>query len=120
MTATGFPPLERVPVLQAELPASNPAVRIVRGARIRLAPGQPTGLHFHQASVVGIVMEGSIRFQPEGEAMRVLHAGDCFFEPANHVISHFDNASDSEPAVFVAFYLTDDLSRPLIESLAPP
>jgi quercetin dioxygenase-like cupin family protein len=102
------------------LPASNPAVRLVRGSRIRLAPGQPTGVHFHQASVVGIVTEGAIRFQPEGEPMRVLRAGDCFFEPANHVISHFDNASDCEPAVFMAFYLTDDPTRPLIESLATP
>ena len=32
-------------------------------------------------------------------------AGSAFFEPADARILHFDNHSDTEPMVFVAFYL---------------
>ena len=42
------PPLQREPVLEATLPAANPPVHLVRGAHIRFAPGQPTGLHLIQ------------------------------------------------------------------------
>jgi quercetin dioxygenase-like cupin family protein len=113
--APAFPPLKREPVLEAKVPDGNPPLHIVRGASIRFAPGQPTGLHRHPASVVGVVTEGSFKFQPEGEPLRVLKTGDSFFEPANHVILHFDNASDSKPAAITAFYLTDTKERPLIE-----
>jgi quercetin dioxygenase-like cupin family protein len=112
-----FPPLVRVPVLDAALPAANPPVRKVHGARIGFAPGQLTGLHRHPISVVGVVTRGSFRFQPEGEAMRVLKTGDSFFEPAGHRILHFDNTSRREAAEIVAFYLTDGDARPLIDKL---
>ena len=111
------PPLERVPVLDAQLPAANPPVRKVHGARIGFAPGQLTGLHRHAMSVVGVVTRGSILFQAEGEAPRVLRQGDSFFEAAGHPTVHFDNASHTEKAEIVAFYLTDDDARPLIEKL---
>jgi len=39
-----------------------------------------------------------------------------FFEPAGETIHSFDNLSDSEPAVFIAFYLlTGD--QPLIQPI---
>jgi gentisate 1,2-dioxygenase len=100
--AASFPPLERKSVLEASLPAANP-------------PGQPTGLHRHPASTVGVVTSGTIAFQPDGEAVRMLHAGDSFFEPAGHLIDRFDNASATDPASITVFYLTDSPSRPLID-----
>jgi len=42
-----------------------------------------------------------------GEATRRLETGDGFFEPARRAILKFDNASDSEPAEIVCFYLAD-------------
>jgi quercetin dioxygenase-like cupin family protein len=115
--AATFPPLERKSVLEAPLPAANPPVRLVRGASIHFAPGQPTGVHLHPASTVGVVTEGSFLFQPDGEPSRVLHTGDSFFEPAGHKIVHFDNASASEPAAITVFYLTDTTDRALIQKL---
>src|SRR5256885_1634910 len=50
-----FPRLEREPLLEEELPVANPPVRLVKGARIRFAPGQPTGLHRHPVSTCGVV-----------------------------------------------------------------
>ena len=112
-----YPKLQREPVLQERLPAANPPVRLVRGARIRFAPGQPTGLHRHPISTCGVVTRGSFIFQIEGEAEKRLTTGDGFFEPAGATIRRFDNASESEPAEIVCFYLADAPETPAIEML---
>ena len=44
MADTPFPPLKREPLLEEELPSANPTVRLIKGARIKFAPGQPTGI----------------------------------------------------------------------------
>lgn len=84
---------------------------------IDFAPSQRTGVHRHPCPVVGYVAAGSIRFQVEGEAPRVLSAGEAFFEPAHTRIRQFDNASPREPAKFIAFYLLGADDRQLIEML---
>lgn len=117
MTDPRFPPLKRQPVLEATLPAANPPVQLVKGARIRFAPGQPTGLHRHPVSTVGVVTAGRFLFQVEGENERELATGDGFFEPASRTILKFDNASDTEPAEIVCFYLVDTADRSLIDML---
>lgn len=113
-----FPPLKREPLMEEELLAANPVVRLVKGARIRFAPGQPTGLHRHPVSTVGVVTAGSFTFHEEGKPARLLKTGDSFFEPAGRTIVQFDNASATEPAEIVCFYLTDTKERPAIEMLA--
>jgi quercetin dioxygenase-like cupin family protein len=118
MADMSFPPLKREPVLEEELPSANPAVHVIKGARIKFAPGQPTGLHRHPVSTVGVVTAGGFKFQPEGRPPRLRRTGDSFFEPAGHTILHFDNASTSEPAEIVCFYLADAQERPAIEMLA--
>ena len=115
--AEEFSPLQRVPVLEEAIPSANPAVKLVRGARIRFAPRQPTTLHRHPISVAGVVTAGSFIFKREGEAEKVIKTGDPFFEPAGVTIEKFDNASGTEPAELVAFYLTDSKDRALIELL---
>lgn len=117
MEESRFPPLKRDPVLEEALPAANPAVRLVRAARIRFAPGQPTGLHRHTVSTCGVVTKGSFNFQREGEEARLLRTGDGFFEPAGRTILKFDNASSNEPAEIVCYYLADTKERPAIEML---
>ena len=117
--AEEFPPLQRVPVLEEAIPAVNPPIKLVRGARIRFAPRQPTTLHRHPISVAGMVTVGSFVFKREGEPEKVIKTGEPFFEPAGVTIEKFDNASSTEPAEIVAFYLTDSKDRPLIELLSP-
>jgi hypothetical protein len=46
-----------------------------------------------------------------------LKAGDAFHEPRNAHIVHFDNASDTTPASFIAFYLLGAGEDRLIEML---
>ena len=115
--AEDFPPLQRVPLLEEAIPSASPPVKLVRCARIRFAPKQPTGLHRHPISVAGVVTVGSFIFKREGEAEKVIKAGDSFFEPAGVTTERFDNASNTEPAEIVAFYLTDSKDRALIEML---
>lgn len=115
--AADFPPLQRVPLLEEAIPSTNPPVKLVRGARIRFAPRQPTGLHRHPISVVGVVTAGSFVIKKEGEPEKVVKTGEPFFEPAGVTTERFDNASDTEPAELVAFFLTDLKDRALIEML---
>src|SRR5215469_12888805 len=116
--AEDFPPLQRVPVLEETIPSSNPAIKLVRGAHIRFAPRQTTGLHRHPISVAGVVTAGSFVFKREGEPERTIKTGDVFFEPAGVITERFDNSSSTEPAELIAFYLTDAKDRPLIEMLS--
>ncbi|HEY1890704.1 MAG TPA: cupin domain-containing protein [Steroidobacteraceae bacterium] len=118
MPQVPFAALKRQPLLIEPLPDANPVVRLVKGARIRFAPGQPTGLHRHSMSTCGVVTAGTFTFQPEGEEARELRTGDAFFEAAGRTILQFDNASSTEPAEIVCFYLTDTDSRPAIEMLS--
>jgi quercetin dioxygenase-like cupin family protein len=112
-----FPPLQRVPVLEEAIPSTNPAIKLVRGARIRFAPRQPTGFHRHPISVAGVVTAGSFIIKKEGEPEKVVKTGEPFFEAAGVTTERFDNASDTEPAEIVAFFLTDTKDRALIEML---
>jgi quercetin dioxygenase-like cupin family protein len=115
--AEEFPPLQRVPLIEDAIPSSNPAIKLVRGARIKFAPRQPTTLHRHPISVAGVVTAGSFVFKREGEPEKIIKTGDAFFEPAGVTIEKFDNASSTEPGELVAFYLTDAKDRALIELL---
>ena len=74
---------------------------------IGLAPGQAGPLHKHPCPVVGYIISGSALYQAKGQAPITLRAGDAFYEPANVVITHFDNASKTEPVRFVINYLMD-------------
>ena len=47
----------------------------------------------------------------------MLFRSDSFFEPAGVTTERFDNASSTEPAELVAFFLTDSKERALIEML---
>ncbi len=86
-------------------------------SRIELAPGMEAGLHRHPCDVVGCVLSGVIRFQVADEPETRLEAGDAFHEPRGVEIPHFDNASDAEPAVFLACYLLAPGEDQLIEML---
>jgi quercetin dioxygenase-like cupin family protein len=88
----------------------------VEAYRVELPPGQPAGPHFHPGPVTGYVERGLIAFERDGQPVRELRPGDVFFEPAGETIHRFDNRSDREPAIFIAFYLlTGD--QPLIQPL---
>jgi len=84
---------------------------------ITLAPAQRTGLHLHPCIVVGYIAEGMISFQVEGQPAKILKQGDGFHEARGARILRFDNASETAPATFIAFYLLGPGESKLIEML---
>jgi quercetin dioxygenase-like cupin family protein len=83
---------------------------------IAFAPGQQTGRHSHPCPVVGYIAEGAAVLQIEGREPQALPTGAAFHEPAQTVIARFDNASQTEPMKFIAYYLLT-ANEPLIELL---
>jgi quercetin dioxygenase-like cupin family protein len=97
--------IERKPLMKVSMKGRN--LSIVDAREITFTPGQQTGRHTHPCPVVGYIAAGTARMQIEGEAAQELPAGSAFFEPADTVIASFDNASATQPMIFVAFYLED-------------
>lgn len=83
---------------------------------VTLPPGMAAPRHLHPCPVMGVVKSGTVLFQIEGEEPRYIPQGEVFYEPRNKTILHFDNASSSEPLVFIAFYLKE-ADEPGIELL---
>jgi quercetin dioxygenase-like cupin family protein len=88
----------------------------VEAHRITLQPTQQAGRHSHPGGVVGYVEDGDILFEIDGQPATRLHKGSVFYEPPGAVISHFDNASDTTTAIFIAFYPLAD-NQALIATL---
>lgn len=70
-------------------------------------PGGANPAHRHPCPVIGYVLEGAVRMQLKGQEEKVFRAGEAFFEsPADvHVISA--NASQDQPARFLAYFVCD-------------
>jgi quercetin dioxygenase-like cupin family protein len=97
--------IHRKLLLEALLGSRNVASVDVR--EIRFDPGQKTGRHLHPCPVLGYIVDGTAQYAIEGQPAQILPQGRAFYEPADTVIASFDNASESEPMTFVAFYLLD-------------
>ena len=74
---------------------------------VAYAPGAASSPHSHPCPVIGYVVSGAVRMQVKGEPEAVYKSGDTFFEAANGVRLISANASSTEPAKFVAYFLCD-------------
>ena len=70
-----------------------------------LSPGEVVPAHRHNADVFGYVLEGSIVTQLEGHKSQIVHTGEAFYEsPADvHIASR--NASATQPAKLLVFFV---------------
>ena len=70
-------------------------------------PGGSESIHRHNAHVFVYVLEGTVVMQVRGGRETTLVAGQAFYESPTdiHVIGR--NASKTEPAKFVAFFVKD-------------
>lgn len=73
--------------------------------RVNYAPGEASKPHSHDRDAYVYVLNGHVRSQVEGQALRVYAAGENWFEPAGarHLVSA--NASDSEPATILVVFV---------------
>lgn len=83
--------------------------------RITMPSGVAAGAHRHNGPVFGVIEQGSVAFQIEGQPEQLLQAGDVFYEPADTAISRFDTRA--EGAVFLGYFLLQAGQAPVLESL---
>ncbi len=114
-SAATRPAVARRDLLAAQL-AGGKVIAKVDIKEVTMGPGAKAPLHLHPCAVVGVVLEGSIAYQIEGQAVVHLKAGDAFYEPAEVRIARFDNEGTG-PAKFAAFYLLEREDQPLIRML---
>jgi quercetin dioxygenase-like cupin family protein len=71
---------------------------------IHVQPGVEGRPHKHSGFVLGYVLEGEYRFAVNGEAPRVVRAGETFFEPPG--ATHSTSASaNGQPVRFLAIVI---------------
>lgn len=98
-------------VLRKDLLTAQLQKQVVSRVEIKevtIPAGGKASYHLHRCPVVGYVVSGSVLFQIEGQSQQILEAGSAFYEPKDQPILKFDNASDSIPLVFTAYYLLED------------
>ena len=70
-----------------------------------LAPGEVAAAHRHNAEVFAYVLEGSIITQVEGGESETVHAGGVFYESPTDLHLGSRNASTTEPATLLVFFV---------------
>jgi len=108
-------PIMRKELLTAIIDGSKPVSR-VQIQEVTMNVGTDAPLHLHPCPTMGVVVEGAIVFEIEGEPARYLGAGDAFYEPANARVAKFNNSGDV-PVKFVVFYLLGDKEKETVRML---
>jgi quercetin dioxygenase-like cupin family protein len=74
---------------------------------VRYGRGEASTPHSHSCAVLGYVVEGSLRTQVQGQPEMIYKAGQSFYEVPNGVHLVSANASTTEPAKFLAYFICD-------------
>lgn len=74
---------------------------------VSYAPGASSPSHSHPCPVIGYVLQGALRTKVKGESERIYKAGETFYEAANGVHEVSANASGTEAAKFLAYFVCD-------------
>jgi quercetin dioxygenase-like cupin family protein len=72
---------------------------------VDFAPGEVSQPHRHNSDVFVYVLEGSIITQLKGGSPQTVRAGDVFYESPTDIHSVTRNASDTQPAKLLVFYV---------------
>ncbi len=68
-------------------------------------PGVASSSHRHNAHTFVYVLEGTVEMQVAGGALQRLVAGQTFYESPSDIHSVSRNASDTEPAKILVFFI---------------
>ncbi len=105
-----------VTVVQEVSPPSIPAGAHAMTIVVEFPAGDPgSPPHRHPGPAFGYVIEGEMLFELEGQAPRVIRAGEAFWEPGGDVIHYSDgNNRDDIPLRFVVTMLCDPRRQMLV------
>ena len=110
-TAAGAQTAKVTPLFTHDLPDITGKEGMI--LTVEYPPGGTNPVHRHNANVFVYVLEGSIVMQVKGEDAVTLHAGQTFYEAPNDVHLVGRNASKTEPAKFLAFFVKDKGAPPV-------
>ena len=81
---------------------------------VDFAPGEASQPHRHNADLFVYVLEGTVITQVEGDSPQTVHAGEVFFESPTdvHVVSR--NASGTQSAKLLVFYVKTKGTPPTV------
>lgn len=90
--------------------------------RVVLSPGEVVPPHRHNADVFAYVLEGSVITQVKDGNPQTVHAGEVFYESPTdvHIVSR--NASTTQPATLLVFFVKKTGAPPTVavgEASAP-
>ncbi len=74
---------------------------------VTYAPGEAPGPHRHNAHTFVYVLEGSVVMQVEGGEAVTLSPGQTFYENPDDIHTVARNASDTEPAKILVFFVKE-------------
>jgi quercetin dioxygenase-like cupin family protein len=74
---------------------------------VEYAPGESSATHRHNANTFVYVLEGSVIMQVEGGVIVTLHEGETFYENPDDIHSVSKNASETDPAKILVFFVKD-------------
>ena len=74
---------------------------------VEFAPGEMSAPHRHNAHTFVYVLEGSVVMQVQGGEAKTLTAGQTFYENPDDIHTVANNASDTEPAKILVFFIKD-------------
>lgn len=95
------------PALSRPLPKLDGTHLKVTAVEVTYGPGESSSAHSHPCPVTVYVVEGAVRMQVKGEKEGIYKAGESFYEAPNGVHAVSANASSTQPAKFVAFFVCD-------------
>ena len=94
--------VKRTPVLTADVAAPGHQAVVVRG---EIDPGASAARHTHSGDEISYVLEGEAELLIDGEAPRVVKAGEAFVIPAGMV--HGARNPGGVPLRFVGVYVVE-------------
>jgi quercetin dioxygenase-like cupin family protein len=84
----------------------------VQAVRVDYAPGGYTaGAHRHPAGAHVHVLSGAVYIGLDDERPKIVRAGESLYQPPARIHSVSANASDTEPASLIAFFVLGDHER---------
>ena len=85
---------------------------------VEYPPGGSDPIHRHNASAFVYVLEGSIVMQVKGGKEVTLTPGQTFYEGPNDIHTVGRNASNTQPAKFIVFFVKDK-GAPVLLPVSP-
>lgn len=90
-------------VFQTDLPDIDGREAII--LEVVYPPGVASASHRHNAHTFVYVLEGTVEMQVAGGELKKLTAGQTFYETPNDIHSVSRNASETEPAKILVFFI---------------